>query len=163
MAAFAGELETFGRHGRSPLALPRPSGEVGARARPYRTIALTPASPMIARPPPGSRKASAGLSEQHRKLARSAHGALRPGDPSGGVEPEIRYSLQPFLDSDRHFHAREVGADAAMDAEAERSVAVFLAVDHDLVGIREHRGIAVGGGKRQQHHVAGLDGAAADD
>ena len=41
-------------------------------------------------------------------------------------------------------------------------MAVLLAVDHDLVGVRERGRIAVGGGERQQHHVAGLDGAAAD-
>ena len=43
--------------------------------------------------------------------------------------------------------AREVGADAAVNAEAERGVAVLLAVDLHLVGIGEHRGVAVGGGE----------------
>src|SRR3954470_1421199 len=89
-------------------------------------------------------KRSALLAEQHRQLARAAHRALRPGDPAGGIEFEVRNPLQPFLDRDRHFQAREVGADAAVNAEPERSMAVLLAIDQDLVGIREHRRIAVG-------------------
>src|SRR3954453_9141214 len=84
---------------------------------------------------------SALLAEQHRKLARAAHRAFRPGDLAGGIEPEIGNPLQPFLDRHRHFHAREVGADTAVNAEPERGMAVFLAVDHHLVCIREHRRI----------------------
>ena len=49
-----------------------------------------------------------------------------------------------------------------MNAQAECGMTVFLAVDHHLVSIGKHRRIAIGGGKRQQHHVAGLDRATAD-
>ena len=50
-----------------------------------------------------------------------------------------------------------------MNAQAKCGMAVLLAIDHDLVRIREHRGVTIGGGKRQQHHVAGLYRATADD
>src|SRR5215218_9987974 len=84
-----------------------------------------------------ARKRSALLAEQHRELARAAHRAFRPGDLAGGIEFEVRNPLQPFLDRDRHLHAREIRTDAAVNAEPERGVAVFLAVDQHLVGIRE--------------------------
>ena len=51
---------------------------------------------------------SARLSEQHRKLPRPAHGALGPCHLASRIEPEIRNALEPFLDRNRHFHAREV-------------------------------------------------------
>src|SRR5450432_3890354 len=90
-------------------------------------------------------KRSDRLFEQERELPRAPDGSFGPGDLAGGVEAEIRDPLQPFLDRDRHFHPREVGADTTVDAEAERGVAVLLAVDHDLVGIGKHRGVAIGG------------------
>src|SRR5665213_2272284 len=93
------------------------------------------------------RKSSARSAKQQRKLPRPAYGAFRPGDLAGRIEPKIRNPLQPLLDCHRHFHAPEVGADATMNAQAERSVAVLLAVDHYLVGVGKHRGIAVGGGE----------------
>src|SRR5260221_4413544 len=99
---------------------------------------------------------SARLAEQERKLARPAHSALRPFHRSFRIETEVGDALQPFLDRDRHLHPREVGADAAVNADAQGCVTVLLAFDHDLVGIREHGGVAVGGRERQQHHVAGL-------
>ena len=45
-----------------------------------------------------------------------------------------------------------------MNAEAERGVAVFLAVDHDLVRIGKHRGIAVGGGNDSSTMLPGFTG-----
>jgi len=49
-----------------------------------------------------------------------------------------------------------------VDAEAERGVAVLLAVDDHPVGVGEHLRIAIGGGEGQQHHLARLEGAAVD-
>ena len=49
-----------------------------------------------------------------------------------------------------------------MDPDAERDVAVDLAVDDHFVGTLEHRGVAVGRGERQQHSLALLDLAVAD-
>src|SRR5947209_15691909 len=72
--------------------------------------------------PPRFSVPSAGLSEQHRKLPRPAHGAFRPGHFAGGIEPELRNALQPFLDGHRHFHARQIRTDAAVNAETERGV-----------------------------------------
>ena len=69
---------------------------------------------------------------------------------------------EPFLQRDRDLHAGEVRADAAVDAEPERRVAVLLAVDHHAVGIREHRRIAVRRREREQHHLARLERAAVD-
>src|SRR3954447_18810194 len=78
-------------------------------------------------------KTSVRLSKQHRKLSRSAHCAFRPGDLTSRVQFEIRNALQPFLDCNGHLHAREIGADAAVNPEAECRMAILLAIDHDLV------------------------------
>src|SRR3954451_24132226 len=87
------------------------------------------------------------LSKQHRKLARPTHRSFRPPDLTGWVQPEIRDALQPFLDCHGHFHASEIGADATVNAQAKCGMAVLLAIDHDLVRIREHRGVTICGGK----------------
>src|SRR5947209_1642828 len=51
--------------------------------------------------------------------ARAAHGAFRPRHRRIGVEAEIGDVREPFLERDPDLHARQVGADAAVDAEAE--------------------------------------------
>src|SRR5262249_15658247 len=95
-----------------------------------------------------------------RQQARTAHGTLGPLDFAG--ETELRDPFQEFLDRNRHLQAREVGADAAMDAETEGGVAIFLAINDDLIVVREHVRIAVGSREREQHHLAGLEGATVD-
>ena len=82
-------------------------------------------------------------SELDGKPARAAHGAFGPRHLA--VEAELGNALQQLLHGHRHLHAREVGADAAVDAEAEGGMPVLLAVDDDLVGVREHRRVAAGG------------------
>src|SRR3981189_2876233 len=75
-------------------------------------------------------KTSVRLSKQHRKLSRSAHCAFRPGGLTSRVQPEIRNALQPFLGCNGHLHTREVGADAAVNPQAERGMAILLEVAH---------------------------------
>src|SRR5258708_19934379 len=79
------------------------------------------------------RRGSGRLFEQERKLPWPADGSFRPGDLAGGVEAEIRNPLHPFLDRDPHFHARKVGADATVNAEAEPGMAVFLSPAQHLL------------------------------
>src|SRR5262249_24981937 len=79
------------------------------------------------------------------QLARSAHGAIRPGYRAG--EAELGYALQELLNSHDQLHARQVRADAAVDAQAEGGVPVLLAIDDHLIGIPEHFRIAVGSGE----------------
>src|SRR5262245_1023187 len=81
------------------------------------------------------------VSELDRQLAGSAHGALRPGHRAG--EAEVRDALQELRNGHGQLHARQVRADAAMDAEAKGDVPVLLAVDEHFVGICEHFRIAV--------------------
>src|SRR5215470_5400148 len=95
-----------------------------------------------------------------RQQARTAHGTLGPLDFAG--ETELRDPFQEFLDRNRHLQARQIGADAAMDAETEGGVAIFLAINDDLIGVREHVRIAVGSREREQHHLARLEGATVD-
>src|SRR5438067_954052 len=47
---------------------------------------------------------------------------------------EFRDALEPFLQRHLDLHAREVRADAAVDAQPEGGVAVLLAVDHHALG-----------------------------
>src|ERR1043166_3738245 len=84
------------------------------------------------------------FSKQHRQPPRPAHGALRPGHRGIRVETELGDALEPLLERHPDFHACEVRADAAVDAEAERRMPVLLTVEHDAVGILEFRRIAVG-------------------
>ncbi|MGY4607560.1 hypothetical protein ACVW16_005972 [Bradyrhizobium sp. USDA 4474] len=102
-------------------------------------------------------KAYIAFTQQKWQLAGASHGTLRPGHRACRIKPEIRDPLQPFLQRDLHLHPREVGTDAAVDAEAEGGMAVLAAIDHDLVGIRKHFWVPVGGREGQQHHVACLD------
>jgi len=78
--------------------------------------------------------------EEDWQPSRPAHGALRPRDAAGRVETEIGNTLQPFLDRNCHLHAREIRAGAAVDAKAEGGMAIFLAINHNLVGITKHCG-----------------------
>src|SRR5712671_4049768 len=82
-----------------------------------------------------ARKRSVCIAEEDQQPSRPAHGTLRPNDAASRVETEIGNTLQPFLDRNRHFHAREIRADAAVDAKAEGGMAIFLAINQNLVGI----------------------------
>src|SRR4029453_4813520 len=71
--------------------------------------------------------------EYHRQVARAADLAARPRNGARVFEWEVRDAVEPLLDRDAHFHAGEVGASAAVDADAESDVRVELAVEDDLV------------------------------
>jgi hypothetical protein len=65
-------------------------------------------------------------------------------------------------ESNDHFHARQVRADAAVNAEPERGMSVRAAIDDDAVGIGKHLRVAIGRRKRQHHHLARFEAAAVD-
>ena len=59
--------------------------------------------------------------EQQRQLTRSAYGAFGPRHRRSRVETEFGNAREPFRECYSDYHARQIGADAAMDAEAEGS------------------------------------------
>ena len=93
---------------------------------------------------------------------RPADLADAPRDRVGIGELERREPGEELLDGHPHLEAGEVGAEAAVDAEAEGGVAVLQAVDDDLVGAVEQRRVAVGRRERQQHPVVDLHRAAVE-
>ena len=103
---------------------------------------------------PGDKPRDAPL--RHANSSGSLRGPrTEPSDQvTSPARLELGDALEELLDRDRHLHARQVRADAAVDAEAEGGVAVLLAVDDHLVGVGEHGRVAVGGRERQQHHLA---------
>ena len=52
---------------------------------------------------------------------------------AGWIETEFRDLLEPLVERHPDLQARQVRPDAAVDAEAERRVAVFLAVENDVI------------------------------
>src|ERR1700746_3529651 len=94
---------------------------------------------------------SDGLGQDHRQSPRSANRAFRPPGRSLRVEPEFWDPRQPFRQRAVDLHAGECGADATVDAEPERDVAVLGAVDNHMIGILEHFRVAVRSRKCQQH------------
>ena len=59
--------------------------------------------------------------EQQRQLTRSAYGVFGPRHRRSRVETEFGNAREPFRECYSDYHARQIGADAAMDAEAEGS------------------------------------------
>ena len=72
-------------------------------------------------------------------------------------ELELGNAFQPGLQRDPQLEAGQVRTGAAVDAGAERDVAVVLAVEDHVVGVLEHVGVAVGGRERHQHPIALVD------
>src|SRR3546814_220095 len=77
-----------------------------------------------------------GASERDRHAARAAHLSAGPGDGVGIGELERRDPFEEDLEGDLDLHAGEVGAEAPVDAGAEREVAVLGPVDDEPVGAR---------------------------
>ena len=78
-----------------------------------------------------------------------------PGDQvtaSGSAREKTGKRASHDLQRDPHLHAGQVRPDAAVDAKAERGVAVHLAVDHDLAGASNCAGsrLAAGNDSRIQ-------------
>src|SRR3954471_11650280 len=118
------------------------------------------ADPVISAVLPARRPVTESELDRHR--ARAAHLTAGPRHLGTIDEPELGDALQPLLDGDAHLHAGQVGPGAAVDAHAERHVAVELAIDDDLVGPLERVRVAVGGGEAQQDAVAFVHRAAGD-
>src|SRR5580692_12723265 len=69
---------------------------------------------------PSDRQAPMGSrTQQQRQAARSAHGAFGPAHRRVRVEPEFGNACEPLRERYSDFHAGQIGADAAMDAESE--------------------------------------------
>ena len=142
------------------------AADVGGAARHRRRRRLrATTSPPCSRPPSTRRRCADDVdsgADTNREDAGAADLAARPAHGVGVGELEHREALEPHLEGDPQLHAGQVRAGAAVDAEAERGVAVDLAVDDHLVGPLEHLGIAVGRRERQQHPVLGLHRAAVE-
>src|SRR5438093_11602708 len=99
--------------------------------------------------------------ENHRQVARAGVLASGPGHSARVLQAEVRNTLQPLLDGYAHFHPRQVGTGAAVDADAEGDVRVVLSVEYDLVRVLELGRVAVGGREVHQDAVVLLHRAAA--
>src|SRR4051795_9555432 len=91
-----------------------------------------------------------------RKRARPANLSGGPRDARLVAQRELGDPLHPDLERHPKLHPGEVRADTTMNAESERRVLVYLAVDDDLVGPLELVRVAVGGGEGQEHPVLPL-------
>ena len=96
-----------------------------------------------------------------RRRERRRH-ALPPADhrPVGvvddlvGLDLVVGHAFEHRRDHLRERDPRQVRARAPVDADAERHVAVRVAVDHERVGVGELRVVASGRHLAQQHRVA---------
>src|SRR5689334_11191772 len=82
--------------------------------------------------------------EAHRQLAEHAKQRTAVFQILAG-QLDLMHSADEGADRDLRFHAREVGAEAEVDAAAEGEVAIVGACDVEAVGIGKARRIAVGG------------------
>ena len=76
------------------------------------------------------------------------------------VDPVVGHPAERLAEHVLEVEAGEVRADAAVHAEPERGVGVREPVEHDLVGVRERRGVVVAHRVRQEHAVALGEGEA---
>src|SRR3546814_1271430 len=79
--------------------------------------------------------------------------------PPRSTRTYTRFPYSTLFRSDLDLHAGEVGAEAAVDAGAEREVAVLGPVDDEVVAVLEHLGVAVASREGHKHLVALLHGA----
>src|SRR5262245_56499147 len=133
-----------------------PSSRTRERESGFRSVVLI--TPSI-----GSRRLQTGQCsiELQRHAPRATHLTGRPGCDAG--KPELGDTPEPLLKGDLQLHAGEIGTEAAVDAETERGMPVFLAFDHNLVRIGDKAGIPIGSGERKQNHLAGAVAAATED
>src|SRR3546814_17652036 len=79
--------------------------------------------------------------------------------PPRSTRTYTRFPYSTLFRSDLDLHAGEVGAEAAVDAGAEREVAVLGPVDDEAVAVLENLGVAVASREGHPHLVALLPGA----
>src|SRR5262245_57708944 len=100
-------------------------------------------------------EAIATTSPTRRQPVEAAqHEGLAPIGMLGVVEPQRRQTPQQGGDGDLALDAGELGAEAEMDAAAERQGADVGARDVEAVGVGIGGGIAVGGAEQAQHRLA---------
>src|SRR5437764_11462230 len=91
----------------------------------------------------GSLTAQPSSPEQHRQPAGSAHRAFRPFHRRARVKVEFGDAFEPFLKRNLDLEPRKIRADAPVDAEPERRMPVLRAVEDHLIGVGEHRWVAI--------------------
>ena len=74
-----------------------------------------------------------------------------------GRESVVRHSRQDLLETDVELQARQIGAEAPMDACPESEVAIGLAIEDAAVRVGELRGVAVCGGVVDDYRFAGAE------
>ena len=84
-----------------------------------------------------------------------------PG-PGPAASAVVRHAPQQLLDRHAHLEPRQVRADAAVRADAERHVASVAPVEVELVGLGEDVAVAVGGAEQEQDALAGRDALPGD-
>src|SRR5258705_11999960 len=89
-----------------------------------------------------------------------AHLGQLPFDLGVVGDLEVAELLQRLPDGDLQHHPSEGGASTLVRTCPERHVAVRLAIEDDLVRVREHARIAVGGAEEHRKAVALLEGTA---
>jgi hypothetical protein len=76
------------------------------------------------------------LADGDRNLPRPSHSPCSPlyiRNIRTFLQHEIGEFAKQLLDSDAYFHARQIGADAAMDTEIKCGVAVLGPIEHDPI------------------------------
>jgi hypothetical protein len=74
-----------------------------------------------------------------------------------GLQLVVGHSRQHLLDTDAEFQARQVGAEAAMDACPESEVPVGLTVEDAAIRIGKRDGVTIGRGVVDQDRLAGAE------
>ena len=74
-----------------------------------------------------------------------------------GRESAVRHPRKDLLETDMELQARQIGAEAPMDACPESEVAIGLAIEDAAVRVGELCGVAVGGGVVDDYRFAGAE------
>ena len=91
------------------------------------------------------------LPARRQAVEAAQHEGRPPIRVLGIVEREIRQAAQQRGDGDLGFDAGELGAEAEMDAAAERQRADVAARNVEPIGVGIDRGIAVGGAEQAEN------------
>ena len=88
---------------------------------------------------------------------------MTPVQLAAGVgQAELREAVEQRREREVAFHAGESGAEAEVDAVAEREVAGVGLIEVKILGVGETPAVAVGGCQRDDYLGAGGDGDPAD-
>jgi hypothetical protein len=97
-------------------------------------------------------------------LLWSAHLSAGPFHFVLRIEGEIRNAFQPFLDRNLRLQSAEVRTDAAVNAKSEGDVAIFPAIDHNLVGFGKAAGSRLAAEQQSRYYsLVGPENAPSSD